>query len=482
MLLLTPFVVAKLGKNGYGIWVLVQSFSGFYGLINVGVVAATTRYIAAYASKGEYDSLNKVAATSLAMFSATAFIVATIAFLLGGPLSSFFRGVDPENLTAFRYVVWIIGTSVGITFISGVFGGILAAHERYVVANSINLAINVTRALLTVLLLLMGHGLIGVAMASVISSTMGLLAFYGVHKKVTPHVTVRIRNAEWKVWRTLIVYGGGSFLIVVADLLKVSLGSAIIGRCIDIDSVAIYGIAAIIVRRVLTVIGSGLGVLTPRFASLEATGHHDEIRVLFLKSQTLSTVISFGVCTLLFIFGERFIVLWVGEEFRTAGGVLMILLVSYAISLSQNPSVRLMYATNKHYYYALATIIEAVLNVSISIALVTRYGIFGVAWGTTIATLIIKVLFQPVYVSRLMGISLRQYLKFLIIIPTLSALMISLANTWDIPNWLTAYSWFGLIAMVVLSAITFALVSTIAIRMFDRNLFYSLLRRPVSTG
>ncbi len=475
VLLLTPFVIGMLGQNGYGIWVLVQSFSGFYGLINVGAAAAITRYVAAYASQKEYESLNEVAGTALAMFCVTALAVASIAFFLGGPLAGFFNGVDEENVVQFKHVVWIIGASVGVGFISGVFGGILAAHERYVLCNLLNLGITLLRVFLTVLFLLLGKGLIGVAFASLFSTIVGLLVFFWACKKVLPHVSVRFSSAKWRVWRTLIIYGSGSFLVVVADRLIIDVDNVVIGRWVDVDSIAIYGIAAIIVRRVLRLISSGLSVLTPRFAALEAKGHYDEIRALFLKSQTLSTLISFGACTLLFTFGERFIVLWVGEAFQMSSVVLMILLVSYAISLSQNPSIRLMYAVNKHYYYALATIIEGILNITISIALVKRYGIIGVAWGTTISTLIIKVLFQPIYVSRLIGISLWQYLKFLVIIPVISASMIIPANLWGLQNWLSSYEWLGLVVMVGVGGIAYVLVSALAVRLFDRGLFNSLV-------
>ena len=39
---LTPFIIRSLGKTGYGIWTLVCSFVGYYGLLNLGVGSAIT--------------------------------------------------------------------------------------------------------------------------------------------------------------------------------------------------------------------------------------------------------------------------------------------------------------------------------------------------------------------------------------------------------------------------------------------------------
>ncbi len=42
-LLLLPFVVAKLGQTGYGVWMLVGSIIGYYGLLDLGVSSAVSR-------------------------------------------------------------------------------------------------------------------------------------------------------------------------------------------------------------------------------------------------------------------------------------------------------------------------------------------------------------------------------------------------------------------------------------------------------
>ncbi len=39
---LTPFVVNSLGSTAYGIWVLLMSLTGYYGLLDLGVSAALT--------------------------------------------------------------------------------------------------------------------------------------------------------------------------------------------------------------------------------------------------------------------------------------------------------------------------------------------------------------------------------------------------------------------------------------------------------
>ena len=125
------------------------------------------------------------------------------------------------------------------------------------------------------------------------------------------------------------------------------------------------------------------------------------------------------------IFGKSLITLWVGEGFIEASSILTILSISTAFAVAQNPAIGLMYALNKHHYYAGATVVEAVANLLLSIYLAKQYGMVGVALGTMIPMLIIKVLVMPLYVHKVAKVNLSQYLKP-IITPALVAAAVTI--------------------------------------------------------
>ena len=55
---LTPYIITHLGKTGFGIWTLVGSIIGYYGVLDLGVSSAITRYVARYAGLKDYNALN----------------------------------------------------------------------------------------------------------------------------------------------------------------------------------------------------------------------------------------------------------------------------------------------------------------------------------------------------------------------------------------------------------------------------------------
>ena len=150
-LLLTPFIIKHLGKTGYGIWTLILSFVGYYGLLSFGVNSAITRYIARYAGQSDKEALNKTASTAMAMFCFTGVIVTVLSFLIAEPITTFFK-VSQEHYNDFRFMILVMGFATGISFPGEVFGALLTAHEKYVPTNIVKITQTMIRAGLIVCL------------------------------------------------------------------------------------------------------------------------------------------------------------------------------------------------------------------------------------------------------------------------------------------------------------------------------------------
>ncbi len=196
--------------------------------------------------------------------------------------------------------------------------------------------------------------------------------------------------------------------------MRFNLDCFVIAKWISVPDVAVYSVAAVLLRYMLQFIGAGTqAVCTPRFATLDGIGDREQLRKLFLRSLSVAAVLSCAAGTLGMVLGRSFIALWVGPRFSGAAVVLHILVPCYALALAQNTGISVMYALRKHHFFAVACVVEGLANVALSIYLAPRFGIAGVAMGTALPMLAMKLLAQPVYVSRIVGVSLSQYWRHL---------------------------------------------------------------------
>jgi len=476
--LLTPFIINHIGKTGYGIWTLIASLIGYYGLVNLGVRSAITRYVALYAGQGNRNKLNTTASTAMAMFGSTCTVVIVVSFLIAPMLAEFFK-IPTEHFDEFKYMVWILGIATGLSFPSSVFSAIIIAHERFVPRNYVIIATTLIRAGLVVCLLISGYGLIGVAFATLGSQLFGLTANYLIFKYFAPGVKIRLSHVRWHFLRKLVVYGSITTVITTADHVRMNIDSLVIGKWLSMDAVGVYGIAALLTRYMGLMVTTGMGVLMPRFTALHASNDDEKIKEIFVRSLHISAFLAFGCCMLAIIFGGQFITLWVGKDFADSTIVLWILSFSFAFDLSQTPGIGLMYALKKHRFYAIATTIEAIANITLSILLVTKYGIIGVAMGTAISMLIVKILVQPVYVSRIINISILDYAKPVLIPLVITSVMVIIAYSLN----MTTYDLVTIPYLICFGTITCFLYILVSFLLMNKNdqkfLIHRILKRKL---
>src|SRR5829696_5355969 len=66
--LLTPFLVHTVGASTYGLWALVGSMTAYGALLDFGIAAAITKYIAEYRAKNEMQDAKAFIATAFLMY------------------------------------------------------------------------------------------------------------------------------------------------------------------------------------------------------------------------------------------------------------------------------------------------------------------------------------------------------------------------------------------------------------------------------
>lgn len=450
---LTPFIIRYLGDSGYGIWTLVCSFIGYYGLMNMGVSSAIHRFIARYSAKQDAQSLNQVASTALAIFSVTGLLALLVSFLLANILADFFH-VNAESRQAFIHLVWLVGLATAVGFPVEVLGAIVLAREHYVALNIANAVRVLVRVVLTVILLKTDYGLLGVGLAPLAAAIVfGVMAIY-LFRKYAGDICLSTANVHRGTLRKLVTYGGITTIMTMASLLRNELDSVVIGRMIGLTEVGYYGIAALILRYILRVIVSMTGVLTPRFASLDGAGRHEDLQQLFLRASRVTSLMTFFICIQAYLFGERFIELWIkNPEYAVAVPVLHILLIGWCLTLSQNPGLGLMYALNRHGTFAIALVCEAFANVGLSLYLASRMGLNGVAIGTMIPMVVTNVIVRPILISRIAKISIGRYAAAILPGMMIGAVMVALIHLLRLPAYLRECSLLNAAWVVVGSVI-----------------------------
>ncbi|UCC95043.1 MAG: polysaccharide biosynthesis protein [Candidatus Omnitrophota bacterium] len=416
-LMLMPFIIRSLGNRMYGLWIVVGTFTGYYWLFDLGLGSAIQRYVSRAIGRKDYHEANVVINTTLFLFSILGLCILLTSVIVAavGPL--LIRDIAQDTLT-FQKIILILGIGFAIDFPMRVFSGILTSHIRYDLKTSIGLFTLAARTILIVVFLKNGYGIFALALITIAVNMLRYVMTFFVAKGVAGYLVISKKFIDRKQIKSLFRYSGFTFINQIATRLRFHIDNFVIAAFLGLSFVTIYSIAARLIRYFMEFILSAIGIMVPVFSQYEAKGDYASIRNKFLFMTKISGYLSILIGGILIIFGRAFIQRWMGQDYISAYPVLVVLVVGIIFSCIQTPSAQLLYGISKHKFYAILNSIEGVANIILSVILVKRFGLMGVALGTTIPMIINKVFIQPVYTCRVVHLGVYTY-YCKVLIPTL---------------------------------------------------------------
>jgi O-antigen/teichoic acid export membrane protein len=408
---LSPFVVQRLGDSGYGVWILMASLTGYLGLLDLGVRGAVTRYVARFHARSSHREASDVVSSALAIFCIVGVVVIALAFSLAEPIVSAFQIPQVHRVEA-KFVLILAGLGVAVTLISGVFGGVVAGLQRFVWQNVVEIAAAVLRAILTVVVLLQGKGLVGLAVVHLCLTTLTGLAYAYASLRLYPGLRIRFSRLSLPKTRLILSFGAFSILLDLARYLILYTDSVVIGSFQPIASVTFFAIAANLVTYSRSLILGISTTLLPMASAIEAAGQRPELQQLLLKASRYATLVILPLAITFLLRGRSFIGLWMGASYGTpSGDVLWILSWALMFMASSQVGTSTMLGIGRHRALVPVAAGEALCNLALSIWLVRHWGIIGVAWGTTVPSMAISLIFWPWYVHAVLGVSMSDFVR-----------------------------------------------------------------------
>lgn len=412
---LTPYIIDKTGKNDYGLFKLVASLIGYYGLLEMGVRSAVDRYVARYLGQRDYDGLNRVVSTALAFYGGISILVFIVLIFLPDTVSAFL-GITGENAVTFKHLLWVTGLTFIVTVIGAVFTSILLGHEKFIDVNIIQITRNLIRAILIIIALGNGYGIVSISLVNLFELSVAAALWATMSYRYTPELKLGKKSVHWATLRSLFTFGLASILLSVSNLLRYQLDNIVIAKWLSAERIAVYSIAVFLLSYLTRLMMAATDVYMPRFSRL--SGLHDtrnEIQQLLKRGVTYSASFMCFLSAGLLFGGRAFIHAWVGEGFDDAYTIAFILALGGVFTHSQMPVIHVLRAENKHYLAGLLLIGEGVVNFILSIILIKKYGLPGVALGTLLPMAITMLLLYPVIASRVSGVGLSDYYRSLLL-------------------------------------------------------------------
>jgi O-antigen/teichoic acid export membrane protein len=407
---LSPFILHRLGDAAFGLWVLIFSVTGYYGLFDLGIRSSVVRYVSKFAAVRDTEALARLVNTSLFTYSCIGLLSFLVTLAGVSRINSLFR-IPPELHSTAGWLLLTVGTAVSLGFPLGLSGGILEGLQRFYILNWTNVAASLLRAILIVFALKHGHGLLTIALITV---SLPLIA--AVTRAVIALRLLSIpfgrRYVGREAFREIANYGGVTFIVILSSQLRFQTDEIVIGTMLSSAAITYFNIGARIVDYAAQMVINLAQIFVPMSSESEAVGDLARLRTIFIAGNRVCALIIFPICATLIILGKSVIEVWVGRKYVALSyPVLLVLLIPSTLFYAQAASGRILFGISRHRTWAIVTLIEGVSNLILSVLLVRPYGIIGDAFGTAIPLTCSALFFLPGHLCRHLGVRLGSFLR-----------------------------------------------------------------------
>jgi O-antigen/teichoic acid export membrane protein len=405
---LYPFILHHLGDEASGLWTLIYSLTGYYGIFDFGIRSSLIRYVSKFQATGDKDELARLINTSLFTYTCVGLFL-VIPTTLGGLYVDRLFHIPPSFLKDAEILFLMVGYSMALGFPLGISGGILEGLQRFDLINWTNIIATLVRAALIIYVLRDGLGLLSVALVTV-SLPLISSAVRAVLAQQLLAIPYGWKYVGWESLRQVAGYSSVTFMIIVAARLRFKTDAVIIGSFLSAAAITHFTIGARLVDYASEVVSSLAQIFTPMSSHFHATGNYDQLRKIFVSGNRACALVMFPMTVALLVMGKSVIEAWVGPQYVSSYVILLIVLIPSTFYEAQSTSNRILFGMSLHKSLAYIVLMEGIANVILSIVLVRPLGIVGDAIGTAIPLMCTSLFFLPRHMCRRLNIPIRKFL------------------------------------------------------------------------
>lgn len=391
MLLLTPFVISRIGEDDYGLWALVLCCVGYLELLEFGLGTALIKFTGQLKQGDAGEHRNRLASTFFVVYLAIAAVCLVVGVGLFFVFDELFS-IPAGQQSKASWLLLLLTARLCLNLPLGLFFSMLFGNQHISVVNGVKAACTAGYALSVWWTLQAGYGVVAQAMLNSGWLVLEHLLYVAACRVYFPGMRIRIQAFDARLFRRVASFSGFALLVNVGSIITLRTDLIVVSLHLPLAAVAIYALAMKVAEQVMLLAKQMINVFTPLFAELHGAGARKEIRHVFLWYSKIALAVTVGAVVPLSIYSTCAVTLWVGDAYRQAGPILTVLAITVLVRIMQAAATNVLAMTGHHRSIALVVMMNAIANVGLSLALAPVWGLFGVAMATLTSTLAAGVL------------------------------------------------------------------------------------------
>jgi O-antigen/teichoic acid export membrane protein len=388
VLVTTPALIHGLGKDQYGVWILVMAMVAYFLIADLGLMFSATRFLAIAVGKKDLESQASIHHVCLRYYRMAAAVVAVLAVCML-PLLPWLadnHGHKGELQIAFS----IAACSVVARLCFRLPAILLRAHVRYDLLAVASIARTVIHAAGLLIVIREGGGIVAIASLHASCEALELVLQRLLANRLGISSTSFRYQPEQTGLRTeLFRFSRLIFLGDLGNSLRLQFTPLMIPKLQGIEALPDFSIGTRLISILEDLVNAVCGgQVLSAFGQIHGSEDKSNLRQQFLRMVHVTAGFSWAATAGVVMVADAFLMRWVGPELQEAHNVLFILAGAYAFHFSQYPAYNLMHTIGKTSWIAGVCVCGGVFSALLSLILGLHFGLVGIVSGVAVEMVI----------------------------------------------------------------------------------------------
>lgn len=410
-LLYTPIMLRILGQAQYGIYNLSNSIISYLSLLSLGFGASYIRFYSRYKSKKDLKGICKLNGLYLIVFLLMAIVALFCGLGLSTNVSLFYNAsYSEEDIHIAKILMTFMSVNLSISFIDSVFSAYVTAQEKFVFQKLLNMVKTIVSPLLTLPLLLLGYGSVGMVFVTTVVTIFAdiiniLFCVNRLEMKFDFH------ELDKHLLKEIATFSSFIALNQIVDQINWATDKIVLGKVCSSTVVAVYAVGSQINNYYMSFSTAISGVFAPQVnwivvSKKSETDKNRELTELLAKVGRIQFIVLALILSGFIFFGKFFVLWWAGDGYERSYYVALLLIVPVTIPLIQNIGIEIQRAKNMHQFRSIIYLFMALFNIAISIVFAKLWGEIGAAFGTALSLLLANGLIMNIFYHKKMKMNM----------------------------------------------------------------------------
>jgi len=371
-IVITPYLIRRLGAEDYGVWVFGLSFVEYFWMIDLGVRPATVKLTAEYDALGKESELNSLLSTAMTYSVAAGLIILALISLGSGWIARFFHVANP----ALPLLIHVVSLSWAFGLVFNVFAAALEGLQRFDITNRIFIGSTAARSISLFSAVHFGYGLRGMSIGLLATQMAMYLSFYVGLRRVFPALSISPRRASRAAGREIWIYARQLVSAMLSARLLNSAIPSLITYLVGVRNVTYFSNT----QKTLDYASEGIGrfglIMGPRAAAQMACGNRDQVIRLGEYGNRYCLMLWLLFATFFAVYAYPLFQVWINTDFADHSTVLLkLMLFGYTLWLGQFASAAILMGIGRYAEYSASLLMEAILAAAAFGLFLPRFGL-----------------------------------------------------------------------------------------------------------